>query len=93
MLLPIALMPVLFGLAATPIAQRQSSGVEGSLVVTATIVSSVAIVIDPDGAPLRVIANSTDSPETFVRLVPEHQNVMRIRRKRTSVRRQKGVPE
>lgn len=92
MLLAIALMPSLFS-PTSPDQRRQSAGVDGALVVTATIVSSVAIVIDPNGMPHRAIANTSDSPETFVRLKSDQHNAMRIRRKRTSVLRQKGNPE
>jgi hypothetical protein len=36
------------------------------LAVTATVVSSVVVVMTPEGLPKVVIANSEDAPETFV---------------------------
>ncbi|GEM_PF-5134689 len=89
-LLAIALMTALFG-PTSPDPRRQSAGVDGSLVVTATILSSAAIVVDPDGVPHRAIANTSDSPETFVRLVSDQQNVKRIPREKTSLMRTKGT--
>jgi hypothetical protein len=38
----------------------------GTLAVTATVVSSVIVVMAPEGVPKIVIANSLDVPETFV---------------------------
>jgi hypothetical protein len=47
-----------------------SSAAQGTLTVTATIVSSVGLVIGPDGEQRLMIANATDPSDNVSRLQP-----------------------
>src|ERR1700743_710944 len=55
-----------------PFAQHStpSSGAEGHLTITATVVSSVGLVVGPDGEQKRVVANAADPRDNVSRLQP-----------------------
>jgi hypothetical protein len=58
-----------------PFAQRAPSsagggGAEGRLTVTATVVSSVGLVVGPDGEQKMVVANAADPRDNVSRLQP-----------------------
>jgi hypothetical protein len=58
-----------------PFAQRAASptgngGAEGRLTVTATVVSSVGLVVGPDGEQRMVMANAADPRDNVSRLQP-----------------------
>jgi hypothetical protein len=57
------------------------------LVVTATVVSSVVVVLTPEGLPKIVIANSLDAPETFVRFEPRQSSRKRPQKHRAEDRK------
>ncbi len=48
-----------------PRSQRSGSSAEGTLAVTATVVSSTGIVIGPDGQPRIIVANAAVANATF----------------------------
>lgn len=47
-----------------------SNGAEGHLMVTATVVSSVGLVVSPDGEQQIVVANAADPRDNVSRLQP-----------------------